>query len=76
MPTRVSCRFNGVISYTGLLKANLLLYFGLPQKSYLARHAYLLAERGGIGRLGIPPFIVSLAGLQAYRGLALSWPAA
>jgi hypothetical protein len=36
MPTRVSCRINGVISYTGLLKANLLLYFGLPQKSYLA----------------------------------------
>ena len=29
-----------------------------------------------IGRLGIPAFIVTLAGLQVYRGLALLLPAA
>ena len=29
------------------------------------------ANAVAIGRLGIPPFIVTLAGLQAYRGLAL-----
>jgi ribose transport system permease protein len=30
-----------------------------------------LINAAGVAKLGIPPFIVTLAGLQTYRGLAL-----
>ncbi|MEO8241824.1 MAG: ABC transporter permease [bacterium] len=64
-----------VAAFCGVLVAQLLSHqFGVPLSVALS----LLAGVGigavnalGVGVLGIPPFIVTLAGLQVYRGLAL-----
>ena len=64
-----------VAAFCGVLVAQLLSHdLGIPASVGLA----LLAGMGigvinalGVGVLGIPPFIVTLAGLQVYRGLAL-----
>ena len=64
-----------VAAFCGVLVAQLLSHdVGIPASVALA----LLAGIGvgainglGVGVLGIPPFIVTLAGLQVYRGLAL-----
>jgi ribose transport system permease protein len=64
-----------VAAFCGVLVAQLLSHgYGIPISVGLA----LLAGVGvgsmnaiGVGKLGIPAFVVTLAGLQVYRGLAL-----
>jgi ribose transport system permease protein len=64
-----------VVAFCGVLFAQMASHgFGVPGSIVLTLLAGLivgLINAVAIGKLGIPAFIVTLAGLQAYRGLAL-----
>ena len=64
-----------VAAFCGVAFAQMCRHgFGLAPAASLTMMAGAVVgavNAGAIGRLGIPPFIVTLAGLQAYRGLAL-----
>lgn len=64
-----------VVAFCGVLFAQLSAHgFGLPLSVCLTAIAGLIVgviNAVAIGRLGIPAFVVTLAGLQVYRGLAL-----
>jgi ribose transport system permease protein len=64
-----------VVAFCGVAFAQMCRHdFGLAPAAALTLLAGVgvgLANGAAIGRLGIPPFIVTLAGLQVYRGLAL-----
>jgi len=64
-----------VVAFCGVLFAQLTSHgLGLPLSVCLTGLAGLfvgLINAVAIGRLGIPAFVVTLAGLQVYRGLAL-----
>lgn len=64
-----------VVAFCGVLFAQFLSHgLGLPLAVALTALAGLLVgliNALAIGRLGIPAFVVTLAGLQVYRGLAL-----
>lgn len=64
-----------VAAFCGVLAAQLLSHkFGVPASVVLSIAAGVvigLINALGVGVLGIPAFIVTLAGLQVYRGLAL-----
>ena len=64
-----------VAAFCGVAFAQMCRHgFGLAPAAALTMMAGVVVgavNAGAIGRLGIPPFIVTLAGLQVYRGLAL-----
>jgi ribose transport system permease protein len=64
-----------VVAFCGVMFAQMCAHgLALPLAALLTLSAGLLVgltNAFAIGRLGIPAFIVTLAGLQAYRGLAL-----
>jgi ribose transport system permease protein len=64
-----------VAAFCGVAFAQMCRHdFGLAPSAALTLLAGVsvgLTNAAAIGRLGIPPFIVTLAGLQVYRGLAL-----
>ncbi|MBG1230758.1 ABC transporter permease [Aestuariivirga litoralis] len=64
-----------VAAFCGVLVAQLLSHnFGIPLSVVITLIAGMLIgalNAVSVGKLGIPAFIVTLAGLQVYRGLAL-----
>ena len=64
-----------VAAFCGVLAAQLLSHgYGIPLSIGLALTAGVLVgalNATSVGKLGIPAFIVTLAGLQVYRGFAL-----
>src|SRR5690242_6483016 len=64
-----------VVAFCGVMFAQMCAHgLALPLAALITLAAGLMVgvtNAFAIGRLGIPAFIVTLAGLQAYRGLAL-----